>query len=106
MKNPLSNISVTITHLKIIGAGAVALILATIAVTTYFVKQADFDVYVQQVAAEQTAQNTKNIRADLMMEIRFLQAQRRQAKADGNQSEVDRLTDEIAGLKLELKGLK
>lgn len=80
---------------------AATVVVAWVWIQSQFLEQSDFEAY----ASGQTVQNTKNIRASIMMEIRFLQAQKRVAKKDKDQGEEDRLKDAIENLKLELEGL-
>ncbi len=100
MKVLNGNISVGIIW-KVIGAVA-SVVIAWVWIQSQFLGVTQFEVYASGVQA-QVSQTTKAL---LMQELRWLQSQRRQAKKDGDSDEVQRLTDEISTIKLQIKGLK
>jgi len=95
-----------LSNMKVLGGCAVAIVLATVGIMTFFVEQSDFDAYAAQVSEATVKQEAKNLRATIMLEIRFLQSQKRQAKKEKDQEEVDRLADEIKDLDRDLDDLK
>ena len=86
---------------KVIGAAA-SVVIAWVWIQSQFLGMTQFEVYASGVQSQQTL----TTKALLMQELRWLQSQRRQAKKDGDQDEVQRLTDDIETIKLQLKGLK
>ena len=81
---------------------AASVVLAWVWIQSQFVEQSDFEVHAMGVQAQQM----QTTRALLMQELRWVQAQKRQAEKDSDQSEVSRLTDEIERIKLDIKDLK
>lgn len=96
----IENVS-TGTIWKVIVAAA-SVVLAWVWIQSQFLGVTRFEVYASGVQA-QVSQTTKAL---LMQELRWLQAQRRQAKKDGDQDEYQRLSDEISTIQLQIKGLK
>ena len=86
---------------KVLSAIA-SVVLAWVWFQSQFVGQTDFEVYAMGVQAQQT----QSTRALLMQEIRWLQAQKREAKAKGDTAEEQRLKDEIERITLDIKDLK
>lgn len=86
---------------KIVGAVA-SVVIAWVWIQSQFLGVSEFKVYASGVQQQQSL----TTRALLMQEMRWLQAQRRQAKKNNDQDEIQRLTDEIETIKLQLKGLK
>ena len=85
---------------KVVGAIA-TVVLAWVWVQSQFLGVTQFEVYASGVQKQQQ-QTTKAL---LMQEMRWLQAQRRQAEKDGDTDEVQRLEDEIERVKLEIADL-
>lgn len=84
-------------------AGAVAtVVLAWVWVQSQFLGVTQFEVYASGVQQQQQM----TTKALLMQELRWLQAQRRIAKKEGDTDEVARLNDEIDRVKLDIEDLK
>ena len=95
-----------LSNMKVLGGCAVAIVLATVGIMTFFVEQSDFDAYAAQVSAATVKQDAKNLRATIMLEIRFLQSQKRTAKKEKDGDEEARLADQIKNLERDLEDLK
>lgn len=80
---------------------AATVIVAWVWIQSQFMEQSDFEAY----AAGQTTQQTKNIRAQIQMEIRWLQSEKRRAKKEGDQDKESRLADDIKNLERDLGDL-
>ncbi len=81
---------------------AASVVLAWVWIQSQFVEQSDFEVHAMGVQAQQM----QTTRALLMQELRWVQAQKRQAEKDNDQAEVSRLKDEVERIKLDITNLK
>lgn len=102
MKIPGTEKEVTQSQVWKTATMAATVIVAWVWIQSQFVEQSDFDVHAMGVQAQQ-AQTTKAL---LMQELRWVQAQKRQAEKDNDPAEVSRLKDEIERIKLDIKDLK
>ena len=80
---------------------AATVVVAWVWIQSQFLEQSDFEAY----AAGQTSQQTKNIRAQIQMEIRWLQSEKRRAKKEGNEDKEAGLADAIKNLERDLDDL-
>jgi hypothetical protein len=96
---------------KIVGAAA-SVVIAWVWIQSQFLGVTHFEAYAanqktqfEVYASGVQSQQALTTKALLMQELRWLQSQRREAKKDGDSDEIQRLTDEIETIKLQLKGL-
>ncbi len=80
---------------------AAAVVMAWVWIQSQFLGVSDFEVYASGVQAQQVM----TTKALLMQELRWVQAQKRQADKDNDQAEVSRLKDEIERIKLDITNL-